>query len=148
VERRHGQPAKLQRAFDFLIGYAVGQRQAAQPALEDAARAYGPEFDSFSAGVLEALRPPDEESGLQTLADLARPMLAELLEELEREVAGDLTDYEHLHQVRITGKRLRYALELCACCLARSCGRAGIRWSRRCRRPSAGPTTVTWPASG
>jgi CHAD domain-containing protein len=52
----------------------------------------------------------------ETLAELARPMLAGLLSELDQAVQQDLKNYEHLHQVRIVGKRLRYAMEVFVSC--------------------------------
>src|SRR5262249_48634542 len=45
-----------------------------------------------------------------------RPMLSGLLQELDAAVAADLADYDHLHRVRIIGKRLRYAMEIFAEC--------------------------------
>src|SRR5262249_11589833 len=54
--------------------------------------------------------------GKHALGDLARPLLAELLAELDAATAQDLDDYQHLHQVRIIGKRLRYAMEIFADC--------------------------------
>src|SRR5262249_22584204 len=41
-----------------------------------------------------------------------------LLEELDQATARDLDDDEHLHRVRIIGKRLRYAMEVFADCFA------------------------------
>src|SRR5262249_193985 len=38
--------------------------------------------------------------------------------ELDEAVDRNLEDYEHLHQVRILGKRLRYAMEVFADCFA------------------------------
>src|SRR5262249_1748466 len=43
-------------------------------------------------------------------------MLSRLLQELHDAASGDLTDYDHLHQVRIAGKRLRYAMEVFVDC--------------------------------
>src|SRR5262249_49734367 len=54
--------------------------------------------------------------GLSCLIDLARPLLCGLLHELEEAANRDLDDYTHLHQVRIIGKRLRYAMEVFADC--------------------------------
>lgn len=100
---------------DYLIGYACGQRTIAQGRLEKAAADYPYSFDRFVAETVAAVhRPPD--GGPRTLAELARPWLAGLLRELEMATAGDLNDYAHLHQVRILGKRLRYAMEIFADC--------------------------------
>jgi CHAD domain-containing protein len=65
---------------------------------------------------LDAIRTPPADEGLDTLLDLARPLLAGLVAELHSAVAQDLNGYEHLHQVRIIGKRLRYAMEVFAEC--------------------------------
>ena len=59
---------------------------------------------------------------LSSLMDLpenrARKLIAKIsLIKRGAEKAGeDLTDYPNLHQVRIAGKRLRYAMEVFACC--------------------------------
>jgi CHAD domain-containing protein len=49
---------------------------------------------------------------------LARPLLVRLVQELEDAAVQDLDDYDHLHQMRIIGKRLRYAMEVFADCFA------------------------------
>ena len=41
-----------------------------------------------------------------------------MLAELDAAATADLEDYEHLHRVRILGKRLRYAMEVFAPCFA------------------------------
>jgi CHAD domain-containing protein len=107
---------KTERAgLDFLLGFAGGQRAVAQGGLEAVAREQMPQFTEFQIRTLDALHPSGEAA---TLLDLARPLLAGLHGELEHAVAGDLTDYSHLHQVRIAGKRLRYAMEVVADCFA------------------------------
>src|SRR5581483_5712878 len=60
--------------------------------------------------------PPGPDHGARILLDLARPQLAGLVHELDRAAAGDLKDYAVLHQVRIAGKRLRYAMEVFGDC--------------------------------
>jgi CHAD domain-containing protein len=103
--------------LDYLIGYASALRTAAQTHLEEAAADYPFSFDRFLAETVAAVhRPPA--GGPRTLADLARPLLSGLLHELEEAASGDLTDYAHLHRVRILGKRLRYAMEVFADCFA------------------------------
>jgi CHAD domain-containing protein len=47
---------------------------------------------------------------------MAPRLLGSLVRELHRAATGDLSDYDHLHQVRIIGKRLRYAMEIVADC--------------------------------
>jgi CHAD domain-containing protein len=117
LARCEGQPAKEQPGLDFLIGYAAGQRRAAQAQLEEAGADQMSGFETFLAETVAAVRAP-QEAGLQsaTLLDLARPLLSRLLHDLEVKASGDLEDYAHLHQVRIAGKRLRYAMEVFALC--------------------------------
>jgi CHAD domain-containing protein len=103
--------------LDFLTGYGEGRRAAAQGELEAAVAGYPFDFDRLLADTVAAVRKPDDPS-LRTLGDLARPLLAGLLKELDEAAGRDLDDYEHLHRVRILGKRLRYAMEVFAGCYA------------------------------
>ncbi len=102
--------------IDFLIGYALGQRVAAQAHLEAADREHGQGLDTFVLETLEAVRTPNEGPSTIPLVGLARPLVSRLLDDLERAASGDLRDYDHLHQVRIAGKRLRYAMEVFGDC--------------------------------
>ena len=111
------QKSRLRPGADCLIGYAVAQRAAAQVRLEEAGQDYPFAFDRFLAETVAAVHRPDGPQ-LVTLLDLARPLLTDLLEKLEKAASRDLDDYEHLHQVRILGKRLRYAMEVFADCFA------------------------------
>ncbi len=106
-------PRRRRGGLDFLMGYAMGHRLEAQDTLT---QAVPDEFaiDRLSAELLHAVRRP--EAGPDTLADLARTALRERLQDLERAVTTDLSSYDNLHQVRIAGKRLRYAMEVFACC--------------------------------
>jgi CHAD domain-containing protein len=114
-------PTPKQRAgFDFLIGYAVAQRDASQAHLQDVAKDYPFSFDRFLAETVAAVHKPHGAQASHTLIDLARPMLSRLLTELDGAAAEDLDDYDNLHQVRITGKQLRYAMEVFADCFARA----------------------------
>jgi CHAD domain-containing protein len=119
LARRKTHPAREHPGLDFLAGYALGQRHAAQPQLVSVGPEQMPGFEDFVAHALEALRPPtDGGVGHPKLVNLARPMLSSLICRLEEAVRRDLTDYEQLHQVRIEGKRLRYAMEVFADCFA------------------------------
>ena len=100
---------------DFLLGYAKAQRDAAQQHLLEAAGDYPPEFDRFVAETVAAVERPADRS-LRRLVDLARTLLAQLLNDLDVAAARDLDAYENLHQVRIAGKGLRYAMEVVAPC--------------------------------
>jgi len=110
---RHYRPA-----LDFLVGYAVAQRAAAQESLQAADTEYPFSFDRLQAETVAAIARPREHPEWETLVDLARPMLSERLAELDETTTRDLEDYDNLHQVRIAGKRLRYAMEVFADCFA------------------------------
>jgi CHAD domain-containing protein len=103
---------------DFLLGYALGQRAAAQNQLTAAAPEDPVRFDRFVAETVAGVRDARLNHGARTLLDLARPMLLGFLKELNEGAAADLRDYGRLHQVRIIGKRLRYAMEIFADCFA------------------------------
>jgi len=111
------QKSRLRPGADCLTGYAVAQRAAAQVRLEEAGQDYPFAFDRFLAETVAAVHRPDDPH-LVTLLDLARPLLTGLLEKLDQAASRNLDDYEHLHQVRILGKRLRYAMEVFADCFA------------------------------
>src|SRR5207253_2054214 len=104
-----------QAGLDFLFGHAHGQRAAAQPLLQEALDPGEIDFHDFLAGTVEAVRPPGENAH-ETLGELAHPLMLEQLRQLEELASRDLHDYEHLHQVRIAGKQLRYAMEVLAPC--------------------------------
>jgi CHAD domain-containing protein len=114
--QREGRAEKDQPGYDFLLGYAHGQRAAAQAGLEAAAAEERPLLDALLTDTPDAVRPPADLPPKATLAGLARPLLAALLHDLEWAASGDLDDYAQLHQVRIAGKRLRYAMEVFADC--------------------------------
>ena len=100
--------------IDFVIGYVMAQREAAQDQLAEAGQDFPFAFDRLQAETVAAVhRPP---AGLNMLVDLARPLLGGLLRELDEAAARNLEDYEHLHHARIVGKRLRYAMEVFGDC--------------------------------
>ncbi|HXG08289.1 MAG TPA: CHAD domain-containing protein [Gemmataceae bacterium] len=105
-----------QPGIDFLMGYALAQRVAAQEHLREANARLPSSFDRLLAETVAAVHRPRSDSGPRTLIDLARPLLTRLLKELDQAAARDLENYDNLHQVRIAGKRLRYAMEVFAAC--------------------------------
>jgi CHAD domain-containing protein len=113
VARRAERPAAEHAGIDFLTGFAFGQRAAAQPELENAGGKNGAEFGSFTEETSAAVTPAVNGT---TLVQLARPLLSSLVHRLEEATREDLGDYARLHQVRIAGKRLRYAMEVFAGC--------------------------------
>jgi CHAD domain-containing protein len=100
-------------AWDLLVGYALAQRGVAQLQIDALGDDYPDRFAQTQAETLAALRPGRSK---QTFLDLARPLLGELVSQIDRGLAGNLEDYAELHRVRIDGKRLRYAMEICADC--------------------------------
>jgi CHAD domain-containing protein len=114
LEWQPHQPAKQRPGLDFLIGYALAQRLAAQTRLQEIGKHYPFSFDRFLAETVVAVQGPA--SNWHTLSDLAEPLVRDLLAKLEEMAGGNLNDYTQLHQVRIAGKRLRYAMEVLAGC--------------------------------
>jgi CHAD domain-containing protein len=109
-------PAKDAPGLDFLIGFSLGQRNLALTQLQATGHEQNAEFESFITNTIMNVRLAQDLNGKANLVDLARPLLSGLREELEQLASGDLNDYPHLHQVRIAGKRLRYAMEIFADC--------------------------------
>jgi hypothetical protein len=75
-------------------------------------------FTELTAQTVQAVQTRRSRLRSQTLGDLAGPRLSCLVDEFEIAASGDLRDYVRLHQVRIIGKRLRYAMEIFADCFA------------------------------
>jgi CHAD domain-containing protein len=118
TERRVKQAEKEQSGLNFLFGYAFGLRTAAQADLETAGAEEHQSFDAFLEATVAAVRPAPDLPDDAALFRLAQPLLTARLHELDWAAAGDLQDYAHLHQVRIAGKRLRYAMEVFADCFS------------------------------
>ena len=109
------EPSAEDRAgLDMLIGYAVAHRIPAQTRLESVCPDYPFGFERFMADTLGAIR--SKGAGQEPLAHFARPLLAQLMEELNLAQLHNKDDYQQLHEIRITGKRLRYAMEIFVDC--------------------------------
>jgi CHAD domain-containing protein len=119
LSERESQSTAVQRqGLDFLIGYAHGQRVAAQDALTEASPDAPFDFEALVVDTLASLQ--DASNGRKsTMIHIARPGLSELLGEFHEAATGDLQPYENLHKVRIIGKRLRYSMEIFAECFNR-----------------------------
>jgi CHAD domain-containing protein len=101
--------------LDFLLGFAQGQRTVAQRHLDDLT----PIQLEFEQAVKDTLDAVDGgRKGDTPLRRQAVPLLMQLIHDLEEAASQDLQPYEHLHQVRILGKQLRYAMEVFAICFA------------------------------
>jgi CHAD domain-containing protein len=116
AERLQNAAAKDRPGLDVLLGFGLAQRQIAQRELERVAPEVPFTFERVLAETVAAVREPDPDQGVETLRDLACPLLGGLLGQLHEAAGRDLEDYVQLHQVRIAGKRLRYAMEVFACC--------------------------------
>jgi CHAD domain-containing protein len=103
--------------LDFLTGYALAQRVVAQAHLNEVGKDHPFAFERLLAETVAAVHKPAT-ANVRTLVELARRLLIGLLREFEQAAAGNPKDYQHLHKVRILGKRLRYAMEVFADCFA------------------------------
>jgi CHAD domain-containing protein len=115
-ERLKQKDSRDRPGLDFLLGYALGQRAVALGQLQTSGASQMHDFEVFLTDVVSAVRIASDNGHVPSLLELARPVLGQRREELEVTASGDLTDYPHLHQVRIAGKRLRYAMEVFADC--------------------------------
>ena len=104
-------------ALDFLGGFAAARRMAAQEHLAEVAERRGTRLEEVSKELPEAPR-PSKGTGDETLGDLATVRLGELFHEFNAAAGRMPESDEELHQVRILGKRLRYAMEIFADCFA------------------------------
>ena len=114
-KRRRRVAAVQQRGIDWLLGFGNGQRQAAQDVLIQATKNPPLDLDKILTKTVSALRLPPGAPPTFSLRDLAIPLLNEHLALLNKAAEENLKDYKNLHQVRIKGKRLRYAMEIFAC---------------------------------
>jgi len=105
--------ARERPGHDLLIGYALGQRKVAAQQLEDLGEDYPDRFERVEAEVVAGIT---DRNHSQSLLQHAQTLLAELVQKVNDALARDLEDYAKLHQARIEGKRLRYAIEVFAAC--------------------------------
>ena len=104
-------------ATDLLIGYAAARAEAARVPLEQSRIDSPVAFEKLLGKTISAVKKPGK-SKPRTLVDLARPTLGNLLTSLNKAAGRNLREEDNLHQVRIRGKRLRYAMEVFAGCFA------------------------------
>jgi CHAD domain-containing protein len=115
---KYRRTARQEPGRDFLCGHAFALRMAAQEQLEAASPKPPFDFERLLAETVAAVRQPSPHGGGHRLVDLARPLLFGLVQELNQAAADEPDEWEKLHQVRILGKRLRYAMEVFADCFA------------------------------
>ncbi len=103
-------------ALDFLAGYAMGERAAAQEQLASAAADAGPPFMEESAPLPGRCHAPTGKSVPANFGELATAQFSALLGTFNAAAAANPGDPAAMHRLRIGGKRLRYALEIFAGC--------------------------------
>lgn len=108
-----GRAESEQAGLDYLLGFAQGQRQAGFAALTHTLTKQSRRLPNVIADLLDSVGPP-RDGAAQTLCESAQEHLKQLLGELEQATQSPPSDFEQLHQVRIVGKRLRYAIEIFA----------------------------------
>lgn len=107
-------------ALDFLTGYALGERAAAQSRLTAAADLAGPDLEAECRALPElVLKHPPESPA--SFGNLAAAQFGTLLENLDEQIPSKPADPAALHRLRIAGKRARYALEIFASCFSPAC---------------------------
>jgi len=109
-------PSKTRAGLDLLIGCALGQRLTTGAQLKLTAGDYAKDFGRFSEHLVAAIYRQENQVKSQTLSSLPPTALFPLVRALDDAAGKDLTDSDNLHQVRIAGKRLRYAMEILAGC--------------------------------
>lgn len=103
-------------ALDFLLGYAFGERAAAQVRLAETASEVGSLFAEQSEDLPTRVHKPQGNPSPANFGELAGQNLGMLFREFTTEVEANPTEPQALHALRITGKRLRYAIEIFADC--------------------------------
>jgi CHAD domain-containing protein len=103
-------------ALDFLAGYAIGERSAAQTRLDQAAAEAGPAFETSSIELPTLAHEPRGDDPPASFGVLATTQFGALLGAFDDAANANPTQPAELHQLRILGKRARYALEIFADC--------------------------------
>ena len=102
--------------LDFLLGYALGERTAAQVRLKDASAEVSDRLFKESNNLPGLVHEPKGETTFVNFGELASDQLGNLLSGLITAVEANPSSPVDLHQLRIQGKRVRYALEVFADC--------------------------------
>jgi CHAD domain-containing protein len=116
LEARSGRSdAKGLPGIDVLLGFGHGQRVFAQEHIRLATDGKDRKLEKLLMEIGDSF---SSDSTGPALRELAVPMLEQLVGEFETAAGGDLRAYDALHQVRILGKQMRYAMELFESCFA------------------------------
>lgn len=105
-------------ALDFLLGYGLGERNAAQARLVEATNEMGATFVEQSQSLPDRVRDAQKDSPPGSFGELAYVDLNELLADFTAGVRANVQSPVDLHQLRIRGKRFRYAMEIFSECFS------------------------------
>jgi CHAD domain-containing protein len=100
--------SRLRPLVERIVAY---RRRAQKPLVTAYAKAKRKGFKKRSRALVKTISWQREEPE-PTFRDAARTTLAPLVDKFLRAAQADLSDVETLHQMRIAGKRVRYAMEL------------------------------------
>jgi CHAD domain-containing protein len=117
VSRTLGQTAN-RSALDFLSGYALSERTAAQALLTEVANQETAAFLEEIAHLPGRAHEPRGDHPPASFGELAAFQLGVLMRQLTAAASANPDDPAALHRVRILGKRVRYALEIFSSCFA------------------------------
>ena len=110
-----GQKASRRRAAGFLLGYAHGQRSAAQSILVEVAHKFSSKLSRHWGQVCSHLGSPPASNVGERCSIFAGDVNRSLAQTARRDPAAP-EQLEELHRVRILGKELRYSMEIFSGC--------------------------------
>jgi CHAD domain-containing protein len=101
---------------DLVVWIKERRRKAQKPIRKISARLEKKRFQRRAKRLVKKLlkRPSGENNGAETFGVLARARMRELTDEFFGYSHEELSDIEKLHQFRVCGKHLRYAMEIFA----------------------------------
>lgn len=108
-------PAGAAPGMHWAGGQLMERRTLAQEQLEEAYNELGPDLERFKIETRSGKELRKTTLGRVTLKQMARQVLRQHLAELES-TGRSARNQEQLHQMRIAGKRLRYAMEIFGDC--------------------------------
>jgi len=106
-----GQPESVRPFVDALLGWSASKRDSAQVGLTSLSDTFPAALDKLCDDTLAALHRP---KGDPSAADIGRERVEALQAELTTACEHEPTADAEYHQIRIVGKRLRYAAEMFA----------------------------------
>lgn len=109
------------RALAFIVEMTARERRAAQADIVRAVTRDGPtQLRRARKELTEAIAGTEPDERAATALDAARAALPQMIMRVQDAAEADLGSLEACHELRIHGKRLRYAMELFAGCFEES----------------------------